>query len=232
MPYTLWAEWEAARAPASLSDPAERQGNHVTAWIEMVGDEAASADLKEALDEARTPHDTVDNVMRVHSLRPSTMRGHVRLYRAVLHDDANTVPAWLQETIASYVSLLNDCAYSFSNHWANARHLIIEDSAAEPAFADRVEAALRAGRPEEVFEGAALSMLTYARKLTVAPGAMIAADLNPMRAAGVDDGQILEVNQIVGYFNYVNRLLNGLGVTLAGDVVGYYTDSSGAEEVI
>ena len=54
----------------------------MSAWIEMVTDEAASPDLKAALDEARTPHGTVDNVMRVHSLRPNTMRGHVKLYRA------------------------------------------------------------------------------------------------------------------------------------------------------
>ena len=30
------------------------------------------------------------------------------------------------------------------------------------------------------------------------------------------------MNQIVGYFNYANRLLNGLGVTTDGDVIGYY----------
>lgn len=203
----------------------------MTAWIDIVKDAEASDDLKEALDEARTPHGTIDNVMRVHSLRPSTMRGHVRLYRAALHDEANTVPSWLQETIASYVSLLNDCAYSFSNHWANARHLIIEDLGSEPAFADRIEAALKAGTPDEVFDGGELAMLAYARKLTLTPGAMVVCDLEPMRAAGVDDGQILEINQIVGYFNYVNRLLNGLGVTLEGDIVGYYTDSSGAKEV-
>ena len=76
----------------------------MTAWIRMLSDEDASSELKERLDEARTPHGTVDNVMRVHSLRPSTMGGHVRLYRAALHDDANTVSTWLQETIASYVS--------------------------------------------------------------------------------------------------------------------------------
>ncbi|MGB0867873.1 MAG: hypothetical protein ACPGSC_15280, partial [Granulosicoccaceae bacterium] len=43
-----------------------------------------------------------------------------------------------------------------------------------------------------------------------------------MRQAGVSDGEILEVNQVVGYFCYANRLLNGLGVSLAGDVIGYY----------
>ena len=85
----------------------------------MIPDEQASPALKAALDLARTPAGTVDNVMRVHSHRPHTMLGHVKLYRAALHDDANTVPMWLQETIASYVSLINQCAYSYANHWAN-----------------------------------------------------------------------------------------------------------------
>ena len=76
------------------------------------------------------------------------MRGHVALYRAALHDDANTLPEWLQETISSYVSILNDCAYSLANHWANARHLIGDD-----ARADLIETALRARNPEDAFEG-------------------------------------------------------------------------------
>lgn len=194
----------------------------MTAWIKMVDDNEASADLKAALDEARTPHGTVDNVMRVHSLRPSTMCGHVQLYRAVLHDDANRVPMWLQEVIASYVSALNDCAYSFSNHWANARHLILTERGTAPALADSIEAALTGDAPEQVFDGAELAMLCYARKLTREPGAMVEDDIAAMRRLGIDDGEILEINQITGYFNYVNRLLNGLGVTLDGDIVGYY----------
>ena len=51
------------------------------------------------------------------------------------------------------------------------------------------------------------------------------ADVDALVAAGLDDGEILEANQIVGYFNYVNRCLNGLGVTTEGDVIGYYAQS-------
>ena len=189
----------------------------MTAWIRMISDDEASPELREVLDLARTPHGTVDNVMRVHSLRPSTMRGHVALYRAALHDDANTLPMWLQETIASYVSILNDCAYSLANHWKNAAHLI-----GDPARAEAIGAALDAQSPERVFDGAELALMRYAEKLTVAPGRMTEDDVTNLRAAGLDDGQILEANQIIGYFNYVNRLLNGLGVTTKGDVVGYY----------
>ena len=38
--------------------------------------------------------------------------------------------------------------------------------------------------------------------------------------AGADDGEILEANQVCAYFNYSNRLLNGLGVTTEGDTLG------------
>ena len=42
----------------------------MSSWIKMLSDEEADTELKQALDEARTPHGTVDNVLRVHSLRP------------------------------------------------------------------------------------------------------------------------------------------------------------------
>jgi uncharacterized peroxidase-related enzyme len=189
----------------------------VSAWISMIPDHLASPEWQAALEVARTPAGTVDNVMRVHSHRPNTMLGHVKLYRAVLHDEANTVPMWMQETVASYVSLINNSHYSYSNHWKNARHLIGDEQRA-----DAIEAALRANRPEDFFAGAELAMLEYAAKLTRTPGDMVEDDVTRLRQLGVDDGQILEVNQVCAYFNYVNRLLNGLGVSLKGDVVGYY----------
>ena len=191
----------------------------MAAWISMISDADATPDLRDALDLARTPHGTVDNVMRVHSHRPNTMHGHVILYRAVLHDDANTLPTWLQEVIGSYVSALNGCAYSYANHWKNAAHLM-----GDKARADEVEAALARRKPEEVFVGAELALLQYAEKLTITPGEMQESDVRALQNAGLDDGQILEANQIIGYFNYVNRSLNGLGVSTQGDVIGYYSD--------
>ena len=189
----------------------------MSSWIKMISDEDADADLLDALDGARTPHGTVDNVLRVHSLRPNTMRGHMALYKATLHDDANTLPVWLQETIGTYVSKLNDCPYSVANHWANAAHLI-----GDAARSAKIEAALDARSPQDVFDGAELALLHYAEKLTILPGAMEQSDIDEMKNAGVDDSEILEANQIISYFNYVNRCLNGLGVTTEGDVVGYY----------
>ena len=189
----------------------------MSAWIRMIRDEEASDNLNAVLDEARTPHGTVDNVMRVHSLRPATMQGHVALYKAALHNDENTLPTWLQETLSSYVSILNDCPYSLANHWANAKHLIGDNQKS-----DAIEKALRSDVLEPVFDGMELALLHYTKKLTCTPQDMVESDVQALRTHGLDDGQILEANQIVAYFNYANRLLNGLGVSTDGDVVGYY----------
>jgi uncharacterized peroxidase-related enzyme len=187
------------------------------AWIHMIPPDEATGTLRDLYDRVRTPHGTVDNVMRAHSLRPATMEGHVVLYRSVLHHPDNVLPFGFLEVVASYVSLINDCAYSLSHHWSNARRLMNDATRAE-----RVWAALTARRPEEAFDGKERALLDYAAKLTTAVGAMTRADYDALRAAGCEDGEILEVNQVTAYFNYSNRLLNGLGVTTEGDVIGYY----------
>jgi uncharacterized peroxidase-related enzyme len=191
----------------------------MSAWIKMISDEDADADVLDALSFSRTPHGTVDNVMRVHSLRPNPKRGHVVLYRAALHDENNTLPIWLQETISSYVSILNCCEYSLANHWANARHLINDNNPA-----DDIKAALDDRTPARVFEGAELALMQYAEILTLSPGEIMESDIVKLRENRFNDGEILEANQIICHFNYVNRSLNGLGVTTDNDVVGYYAN--------
>ncbi len=189
----------------------------MTAWIEMVSDEDADPRLKELLDNARTPHGTVDTVMRVHSLRPETMQGHVTLYRSVLHLDDNILPFWFLEVVASYTSILNDCTYSLTHHFMNVRDLIKDQPRS-----DRIFVALKAHRPEDEFEGKELALLRYAAKLTTSVGKMVKSDFEALKLSGCDDGEILEVNQVCAYFNYSNRLLNGLGCTTDGDQIGYY----------
>lgn len=187
------------------------------AWIEMVPIEQAEGRLRELYDEVKTPHGTVDNVMRVHSLRPHTMEGHLALYRSVLHSADNVLPLWYLETVASYVSHLNRCDYAWAHHSANMRRLI-----GEPARARAVETALLTDTPQRAFTGKELALLNYARTLTLDVGGIDMHDFRACRAAGASDGEILEINQVTAYFNYSNRLLNGLGVSTEGDVIGYY----------
>ncbi len=191
------------------------------AWIKVIEPEDADDALRDAYDQVTTPRGSVDNVMKVHSLRPQTMAGHAALYKSVLHHPDIMLPLWFLETVAAYVSMTNNCAYSLAHHFRNARALMND-----PARADAVYAALDADRPEDAFDDKELALLRYAAKLTADVGNMQKADIDALRAAGVGDGEILEVNQVCAYFNYSNRLLNGLGVTTEGDVIGYYDEDA------
>jgi uncharacterized peroxidase-related enzyme len=56
------------------------------------------------------------------------------------------------------------------------------------------------------------AMLDYAAKLTTAAWKVIPGDLEDLRRAGFDDRAILQINLIASWFNYINRVADGLGV--------------------
>jgi len=58
------------------------------------------------------------------------------------------------------------------------------------------------------------AMLVYVEKLTRAPWEMIESDVVSLREVGFTDAAILDINQVAGYYAYVNRLADGLGVDL------------------
>lgn len=52
---------------------------------------------------------------------------------------------------------------------------------------------------------------------------MIEADVSALREAGFSDSAILDINQIAGYYAFVNRLADGLGVELES----FWSEASG-----
>jgi uncharacterized peroxidase-related enzyme len=56
------------------------------------------------------------------------------------------------------------------------------------------------------------AMLDYTARLTREPWKVTPADLDRLRRAGFDDRGILQINLIASFFNYINRVADGLGV--------------------
>lgn len=193
----------------------------MTAWIKMLQYDESTGYLRQLYDRVKGPGGAIDNVMKIHSLRPHTMEGHSALYKSVLHHVGNTMPVWFLECLGIYTSLSNKCEYSVSHHYAGLTRLLKDDAKAKSIYQALVFAA-----PERVFEGKELALLRYVRKLTLEPQKMEEADVEAARAAGASDAEIFEANQVCAYFNYSNRLLNGLGVTTQGDILGYSPPNS------
>lgn len=66
------------------------------------------------------------------------------------------------------------------------------------------------------------SVVEYAETLTRSPASVAESHVLSMRDAGLSDEDVLSVNLVVAYFNFVNRIATGLGVGhSAEDVAGY-----------
>jgi uncharacterized peroxidase-related enzyme len=78
-----------------------------------------------------------------------------------------------------------------------------------PALAEAVVS----GRFEEL-DARTAALCRYALKLTTEPWAMSEVELEPLRALGLSDRDIVDANQVAAYYNYVNRVADGLGVEL------------------
>lgn len=60
------------------------------------------------------------------------------------------------------------------------------------------------------------AIFEYAEKLTKSPSEVGREDIERLHSAGLDDRAILDLAQIVSYFNFVNRMAEGLGVEIEG----------------
>jgi uncharacterized peroxidase-related enzyme len=58
------------------------------------------------------------------------------------------------------------------------------------------------------------ALVDYALKLTREPWNMSEEDLEPLRRVGLQDADILDACQVTGYYAFVNRLAQGLGVEI------------------
>lgn len=61
------------------------------------------------------------------------------------------------------------------------------------------------------------AILAYAERLTLEPASVRESDVARMRGAGLDDEAVLHACEVIAYFNYVNRMADGLSVQLEDD---------------
>ncbi|NVK51675.1 MAG: peroxidase-related enzyme [Flavobacteriaceae bacterium] len=192
-------------------------------WIKVISFEEATGKLKRLYTKVTGPNNNVDNIMMVHGLRPHTMVGHMSLYKNVLHNSNNTLPKWFLETIGVYVSTLNNCDYCIKHHFRGLKRLLADDKKSNQ---------LKRGIEKDDFsflEKKYATALVYAKKLTLKASDVDEQDIISLRNIGFTDGEILEINQVISYFNYANRTVLGLGVHTDGDIIGLSPNDSDDE---
>lgn len=174
------------------------------AWVRVINPEEATGELRGVYEDVGRRRGTIANVYRAGSLNAEALRAHLDLYMALLYRKGGLTRAQ-RETIGVLVSSLNSCDYCVTHHSEALSRYEHSRSVEEISKGN-----LRAF-PEGSKERA---MLEYCVKLTERPATMGKEDVDDLRDVGFDDPEIVDINLIASYFNFVNRVVSGLGVEL------------------
>ncbi|MDJ0926678.1 MAG: peroxidase-related enzyme [Gammaproteobacteria bacterium] len=110
-----------------------------------------------------------------------------------------------RELIAAFVSGTNGCRYCVGLHTRAAENLGVRTGLVGELLADPdLAGADDTMRP----------VLRLARKLTVDVESVEKADIDAILAAGLNEDAVFHVVAIVALFNFMNRLVEGLGIEL------------------
>lgn len=183
------------------------------AWIEEIAESQAQGALQALYGVIQGKRGKVASILRVQSLDAEALRIHLDLYMHLMFTPG-PLSRREREAIAVAVSATNGCGYCVAHH---------EDALLryerDPAVLER----LRRGEPP-LHEPRLGAIVEYARTLTRTPGAGTRASLDALRMAGLTDPDILRINLITAYFNFVNRIALGLGVATNEEEASGYRD--------
>jgi uncharacterized peroxidase-related enzyme len=175
-------------------------------WIQTIPWSDASGTLKEAYDWQAKRLGEPTEYTRLGSLYPELVLQRLQLYKCVEACPSGLTPVERQMA-ALVTSALNE-----TPHCASGLVLKLESLGLERRFLERVVADARLARTGEPRMDA---IMDYACQLTLSPGAVTRSDIEALRKQGLSDLDILDLNNMVAYYCYTNRVANGLGLKTA-----------------
>ena len=148
---------------------------------------------------------------------PPAQRGST-YFRTLVHDPASLgergalftsvmyaprgLPRAERELATAAVSIVNGCVYCTSVHARRYVELTKQEEAMRRLLEEGLDTPLEP-RPRAIVD--------FSAKMTAAPGEATAADLAPLRAAGLTDLEMLDLIHAIAMFANANRLMQSLG---------------------
>ena len=184
-------------------------------FIETIEPENAEGSLREIYDGLVKSRGKVAEVHKIQSLNPTSIINHMDLYMTIMFGQS-PIKRVHREMMAVIVSISNKCEYcqvhhleAVENFWKDQEKLEQLQNDFESADLDEKEKAL----------------CRFAKVLTESPERSEDAGLvNPLKTLGFTDREILDATLVIAYFNFVNRIVLALGVTLEENPGGYKYD--------
>ena len=178
------------------------------ARIQVVEYEQSEGRLREIYDQIIKSRGKLAEVHKIQSLNPETIQSHMALYLDIMFS-ASPLNRATRELIAVIVSRTNNCVYCVKHHAAALQNYWKDE--------ERIKSLIE-GKDSEILGAEELSISQFARQLTMNPSAqMIDSKIRRLKSMGFSDRAILDMNLVISYFNFVNRMVLGLGLELEKD---------------
>ncbi|MDA3951400.1 MAG: carboxymuconolactone decarboxylase family protein [Spirochaeta sp.] len=210
------------------------------AYIHVIRPEDAEEELKAVYDGIAATRGKIAEVHKIQSLNAPTIPAHMELYRTVMFSHSPLSRAE-REMMAVVVSQTNRCRYCVAHHGAALVHFwkkqtrvdALARATADGHFdgdgsnavpADDVAGAVAASSDDVGLSLREDALCRFARRVTNDPGSgEDGSAVAQLRAAvpEIADRAVLDATLVIGYFNFVNRIVLTLGVELESDPGGY-----------
>ncbi|MCP5046334.1 MAG: peroxidase-related enzyme [bacterium] len=180
--------------------------------IKVIQPEEATGELKDIYRHLEESRGKIAEVHKIQGLNPESIVKHMELYMTVMFG-RSPLKREQREMIAVVVSKANGCMYCRIHH----------SEAVENYWKDPGKTAqLRDDYTKLELSETDRALCDYAWRLTREPGTAEKEDHTaPLKAVGLSDRSILDATLVIGYFNFVNRIVLGLGVQLEEKPGGY-----------
>lgn len=173
------------------------------AFIDVIEPDEASGTLKEIYEDLRQKRGKLARIHKIQSLNPETIVTHMELYMSIMFSQSPLSRAQ-REMMAVVVSAANQCEYcqlhhgeALNHYWKNPEKISQLRKDYNKLDLDPVDARL----------------CKLAQQLTISPESINEEeDILPLKNSGLSDRAILDAVLVISYFNFVNRIVMGLGV--------------------
>lgn len=185
------------------------------AYIDVVGYDESEGKLREIYDDLVVSRGKLADVHMIQSLNPESIVNHMDLYITIMFGKS-PLRRIQREMIAVVVSKNNDCDYCQLHHASAVNHYWKDEIKIKQLKADYSKLDL-----SEVD----MELCHFAKELTQNPNHNNEDSIEKLKKLDLSDRAILDATLIISYFNFVNRIVLGLGLNVnEKELEGYKYD--------
>jgi uncharacterized peroxidase-related enzyme len=182
------------------------------AYIDVIQYAQSDGELRSIYDDLISSRGKLAEVHKVQSLHPKSIVNHMELYMTIMFGKS-PLRRVQREMIAVVVSRANNCEYCQLHHAEAVNHYWKDEAKTEQLKQDYTRVDLSESDR---------ALCDYAQLLTQTPNHDNQASIEHLKATGLDDRSILDASLVIAYFNFVNRLVLGLGLVVNDEELSGY----------